>query len=103
MKFTGKEEHDFPLDQASQWTANYRKKNPDLKKGHAFGEQAIKKILTQKHCVGMRIYYALDEKGQQQLIVVGIDKEGNDLYQGLIAERSVDCPPICGVNNPLNS
>lgn len=103
MKLTGKENHDFPLDEAAKWTANYRAKHPEGIKGHYFGEDAIKKIMTQKHCIGIRIYYALDEKSQQQLIIVGTDKEGNDLYQGLIAERSFACPPICGANNPLNS
>lgn len=103
MSFTGKEDHDFPLDKASKWTANYRAKFPEGIKGHYFGEQAIKKILTQKHCVGLRIYNALDERGIQQLIIVGVDRDQNDLFEGLLAERSISCPPVCGVDNPLNS
>ena len=103
MSFTGKENQDIPLKEASEWTANYRKINPDSIKGHLFGEDAIKKILTQKHCVGIRVYYALDDKEQKQLIVVGVDKNENDLYEGRLADRSVPCPPTCGNNNPLNS
>lgn len=103
MSFTGKEDHDFPLKTAAEWTANYREKNPNAIKGHYFGENAIKKILAQKECVGIRIYYALDEKGVQQLIITGVDKHENDLFNGLLAERSTPCPPFCGIKNPLNS
>ena len=103
MAISENQNHDFPLNQASQWTANYRAANPNLIKAHAFGKNAIKKIFQQAGCVGMRIYYALDENGVQQLIIVGVDANANDLHQGLIAERSMPCPPLCGANNPLNS
>lgn len=103
MSFTGKEDHDFPLKEAAQWTANYRKQNPDSTIAHYFGEQAIKKIMNQPHCVGIRIYYALNEAGEKQLIIVGVDKHENDMEEGLIAERSRSCPPFCGHKSPLNS
>lgn len=103
MSFTGDEDHTITLDQAAAWTKNYRGKSPNEVQGHFFGRTAIKNILAQANCVGIRIYYALDEKGQKQLIVVGVTSEENDLYTGLLAERSNPCPPICGVKNPLNS
>ncbi len=46
-------------------------------------------------------HYALDENGKQQLIIVGVDSNENDLYEGVIAERSVICPPRCLTNSPL--
>jgi hypothetical protein len=103
MSFTGKEDHSFPLAQAAEWTANYRKQHPGETQGHYFGEHALKQIMNQHHCVGIRIYYALNEQGEKQLIIVGVDKHENDLFQGLLAERSVACPPFCGIKNPLNS
>jgi len=103
MNFTGEENHDFPLDKASEWTANYRKANPDQIKGHYFGRKAIRRLLSQKGCVGMRVYYALNEEAVKQLIIVGVDAHGDDLYEGLLAERSKPCPPVCGRRNPLNS
>jgi hypothetical protein len=102
MSFTGDENHDFPLDQAALWTANYRKLNPTATKGHYFGGTALRNLLNQTNCVGLRFYYALDDKGQKQLIIVGVDRDENDLFQGLIAERSIGCPPFCGTKNPLN-
>ncbi len=44
---------------------------------------------------------ALDENGKQQLIIVGVDSNENDLYEGVIAERSFACPPFCPINSPL--
>ena len=52
--------------------------------------------------MGIRIYYALDENGKKQLIIVGADANENDIYNGIIAERSVTCPPYCPTNSPLN-
>jgi len=104
MLFSGNEDHSFPLATASEWTENYR--NGMSAPGtiaHYFGKRAIKDIFAQEGCVGMRIYYALDENGKQQLIIVGVDGNGDDLYNGLLAERSVHCPPDCSAPNPLNS
>ncbi len=105
MSFTGHENHDFPLAQAAEWTKNYRDANPGDTKGHYFGKDALLAILAQNNCVGLRIYYALDDQTprKKQLIVVGVTPDQNDIYNGLIAERSIDCPPTCGIDNPLNS
>lgn len=103
MTFTGNEDHDIPLSTASEWTANYRSANPGQTLAHYFGKSAINAILNQDTCVGIRIYYALDDNGAKQLVLVGVDASGNDLYNGLLAERSFKCPPDCGAINPLNS
>ena len=101
MAFTGNEAERFPLETAASWTANYRKLNPNGIKAHFFGTNIIKDILAQEGCVGIRCYYALDERGVQQMIMVGADKDENDLYNGVIAEIAAPCPPYCGVNSPL--
>lgn len=103
MSFTGKENHDIPLSEAAAWTKNYRDANPGQTQGHYFGKDAISAILNQNGCVGIRIYYAISDTGQKQLIIVGVDANENDLFNGLLAERSVNCPPDCSSANPLNS
>jgi hypothetical protein len=102
MAFTGQENHNISLADAAAWTKNYRKANPNAVQGHFFGKDAIAAILAQDSCVGMRIYYALDTAGVKQLIITGVTAEENDLYNGLLAERSIQCPPNCGGGNPLN-
>ncbi|MBC7865709.1 MAG: hypothetical protein IAF38_22230 [Bacteroidia bacterium] len=102
MHITGNEAEEFPLKLAAEWTANYRKAHPKQLKGHLFGSRLILRILGQPDCLGIRIYYALDDKGVQQLILCGVDHHGNDLENGIIGERSYPCPPRCGKDNSLN-
>lgn len=104
MSFTGNENHDIPLSTASQWTKNYREASGSgATIAHFFGKEAIQAILNQQNCVGIRMYYALDQEGKKHLILVGADAAQNDLYEGLLAERSYDCPTSCSSSNPLNT
>ena len=100
--FTGKEGEEFPLATASEWTANYRAANPDDIQAHFFGMDILNKILSQPGCVGLRMYYALDELGVKQMIVVGVNADETDQYDKTIAERGFPCPPYCGGGSPLN-
>lgn len=103
MAFTGKEAEKFPLETAAEWTRRFRN---SIEEGstiaHFFGRDILNEILNQEGCMGIRVYHALDEKGNRQLIMVGADAEEKDMYNGIIAERSVTCPPFCGNGNPLN-
>lgn len=104
MSFTGNENHAITLQEASEWTANYRATiNNGETIAHFFGKDALNAILAQQGCVGIRIYYALDENGAKQLILVGANADGNDLFNGVLAERSFKCPQDCSAANPLNS
>lgn len=103
MAFTGNEAEEFPLETATVWTRNYR---DTIHEGdtisHFFGKNIIQHILDQEGCMGIRIYYALDENGKKQLIIVGADAKENDIYEGIIAERSFLCPPYCPSGSPLS-
>jgi hypothetical protein len=102
MAFTGDEAEEFPLETAAKWTATYRTNNPGKTIGHFFGFKIIQRILAQKDCVGIRCYYATDDNGKPQLIMVGTDADQNDLHNGIVAEVSRPCPTFCGTPNPLN-
>jgi len=97
-----------PIDliTAKEWTANYQDTNPEKIKAHFFGSEIIQQILAETGAVGIRIYYALDEKGEQKLLLVGVDSEGNDLLplegaslldgeENTIADYSLPCPSYC--------
>jgi len=116
---------DITLDEAKKWTKNFRDKHPEPNeiKAHMFGKNIIHKILNQHHCVGMRIYYAIDDQAQKHLLLVGVDKEGNDqiptkaityassenvssdnvstLDDNSIADKSFPCPTYCPTSSPL--
>jgi hypothetical protein len=104
MEFTGNESEQITLATAAEWTKNYRSTIPSGETlGHFFGMNMINSILAQTGVVGIRMYYALDNNGAKQLIMVGTDANQNDLYEGIIADKSTSCPPFCGGGNPLNS
>lgn len=106
--FNGSEGGPIPLPTAKEWTANYRKTiSKDDTRAHYFGSDIIQKLLDEDKSVGIRIYYAIDDKGKKQLLVVGVDKDGNDLLpaessagtgeggEPFIADQSFPCPMFC--------
>ncbi len=104
MAFTGHEEHEITLEQASKLTGNFRKARPGAVRAHFFGRDIFEKILAQEGCVGIRIHYGFDDNEKPQLVLVGADKDEKDLYDGIFGEVSAPCPPFCGPpNSPLNS
>jgi hypothetical protein len=107
MAFTGNEDHTIDLETASEWTANYRQSIPtsegDKTIGHFFAKDHLQRILDQDNCVGLRIYYALNEAGEKQLIITGVKANEDDLHEGILAENSLKSPPYGGITNPLNS
>lgn len=104
MAFTGNEDHEISLSEASQLTTNYRNAVSEGSiKGGFFGKSAIQEILDQEKCVGIRIYYAHEEDGTPTFVVVGVEANEDDLIGGKIAEMPIACPPRCGSDNELNS
>jgi hypothetical protein len=104
MSFTGNEDHSINLETASEWTENYRNnKGPNDPLAHFFGRAVIESILAQTDCVGIRIYYALDENGAKQMVISGVKANEDDLYNGVLAEKALKSPPYKGSNNALNS
>jgi hypothetical protein len=72
-------------------------------KGGFFFRKELDELLAQPSCSGIRYYYAKDSSGNDTIILVGVDQEGNDLVQGVLMEDSFFCPPFCGNANALNS
>lgn len=93
------------LETAKAWTANYRSKYPEEVKAHFFGSEIIKNILAQSDCIGIRMYYAIDDLGGKQIILVGVDSKGNNQEPSTlelnlddpytIADISYPCPSFC--------
>lgn len=101
--FTGNEEQFIPLSEASNLTKNYRDNNAGQVLGGYISKKTLTDILNQNNCVGIRYYYANTSDGAKELVVVGVDANEDDLYQGFIGDRSFKSPPYSGVSNPLNS
>ncbi len=91
------------LTDASKMTADFRAKFPNETKAVYYTIDVYNDIMSQKGCVGIRIYNGLDASGVMQTVLVGVDSNGNDQYNGKIYDRGTLCPSICPPRNPLNS
>jgi hypothetical protein len=47
------------------------------------------------------MYHANDEKGDPQMVVVGVNSQGEDMVNGIIADKSWSCPTACDNVSPL--
>lgn len=102
MAFDGTEGGQITLENGAEMTAKYRHDYPNETLAHFFGKDILEKILDQEGCVGIRFYYGIDEDGQKQIVMVGVDSDENDLTN-LVADMSFPCPNACSTPNALNS
>ena len=102
MAFDGTEGGAISLTSAANLTAEYRRQHPNQTKAHFFGKKIIQSILDQNDCMGIRLYYGLDDDGNKQIVMVGADSDENDILD-LVADLSHPCPNTCSNPNPLNS
>jgi hypothetical protein len=102
MAFNGTEGGQIPLATGAAMTAEYRAQNPGEIKAHFYGKEILDVLLNQEDCVGIRIYYGIDENGNKELVLVGTDASECDLTD-LIVDLSNPCPNRCSKANALNS
>jgi hypothetical protein len=103
MSFDGTEGGEITLSAGADLTAEYRKLNPGDTKGHFYGKDILNDILDQTGCMGIRIYYGVDDTtGAKELVLVGADSSEDDMTD-LVADMSAPCPNACGGGNDLNS
>src|SRR3989338_254636 len=100
MAFNGTEGGLISLDTASQMTKAYRDANHGGRIAHFFGRDILEEILAQEECMGIRMYYGINEDGDRELILVGANASENDLLD-LVADVSSPCPNLCSSPNKL--
>lgn len=108
MPMPPQRDHRMPVADAAALTRRHREATSakgvgEGERGGMFPREPVQKLLAQKGCEGVRIYHGRGEKGTPALVLVGVDKDGNDMAQGTILEWSYPCPPVCGDPNALNS
>ena len=119
------------LAQAKQLTKTFRGKKesmlePQYKgKGvlpvcETFGREAFDTVLSKPGCVGLRIYFAMDELNIVKLVIVGVNEKNEDMITTTstesdtmmrsttedgteIIEDGLRCPDVCPPPSPLNS
>ncbi|MCJ8164525.1 hypothetical protein MKJ04_06675 [Pontibacter sp. E15-1] len=102
LNYNGSEGESISLEEAASYTANYRNQQSQdtgTVRAHFFGREILQKILDQEGCVGIRMYYGLDDAGNKQLVLIGANADGEDQEEGTVADRSKVCPPDCVVGH----
>lgn len=103
MTFNGNEGEQITLETATKWAANWRNSKAAAEMdAFFFGRESLMRILDQPDCLGIRIYFAVNDEGVKCLILIGTDAQGNDIVTGVIMDKGIACPPHCGVGNGLN-
>ena len=82
--------HFFPLDKARLLADAFKMNKDSLKFGRdsysipfseTFNLATITRLTESKNCVGLRIYYGLDNADKKvKLMIVGVDANGYDIY-----------------------
>lgn len=91
------------LNDAAKLTKKFRDDFPGAIKANAYNKSQMLDLLNQEGCKGFRIYNGLSVTGVQQMVIVGVDVDGNDLVDGMLLDHSQPCPEICSNANALNS
>lgn len=83
-------------DSANSWAATHQNQNAVFGKvAHSFNSCIVKQILADSSSIGMRILYGLDEADSLHQMLIGIDKDYNNLY--------IDRPGCCGADDKHTS
>lgn len=92
------------LDEAVQYTHSFQKKIPEEIKAFLVGIDKPNRILEQDACAGVRIYNGTDAKTENNnLVLVGVNAEGEDMTEGIILQKLNPCPKFCPESSPLIS
>jgi hypothetical protein len=107
-KFDGTEGDPIDLAVAKRWTANYRAVNSTGVQAHYFGNEIINQLLQRPGCVGIRMYYAINDEGERKLLLIGVDSKGENMMpsssgrtgddEDPVVDFSFPCPSVCPSN-----
>ncbi|PLX30886.1 MAG: hypothetical protein C0600_07150 [Ignavibacteria bacterium] len=102
--FTGMEDHSITLSEAGSLTRNYRMAaGRGAVKGRFFSRVSLEQLLMQEGVVGIRYYYAEDNNGRQQMVLVGVDAQGKDLTEGFLIGNGLPVSRFHEQANQLNT
>lgn len=101
---------DIGYEKGAKMIKRHFDQNQDDILAHFMGRNTIEAILAQPGVVGIRMFYALNELGLRQLVLVGVDANGNNVLnfqtvghdgkmtpqKGIVAGGVRSCPPYCG-------
>ena len=102
---TGTAVNTISLTTAQDWAARWRATPGATVKAHLIPQVDITQLMAEKDVVDVRAYIGIDENGENKLMLVGVDADGNDLIddnnEQYIYDFTKPCPTVCCVESPL--
>lgn len=113
--------HFITLNEGATMTSDYRTNRENildssykgldiLPVSETFDLTELLSVIEQTGCVGLRIYYGMDENMLVHAILVGVDENDEDILPSdpdakntQIMEHSLRCPNVCPPSSRLNS
>ena len=93
---------EITLVEAQNFVKAFTKKYPNEVKAFFMGKVNVNSILNQTDCIGIRIYNGYDvDLSRLNLVLVGVDKDGKDMTDGVIMDQMKTCPSYCDTSSSL--
>jgi len=93
------------LETAQAWAQKWRDTPGATVKAHLIPQIDITQLMNEKDVVDIRAYIGIDDNGENKLMLVGVDANGNDLIddanEQYIYDFTKPCPTTCNVTSPL--
>lgn len=102
------------LDDANAWTAKWRTQNPNAVRAFLIPKDDLTGVLLENPDA-VRAYLAIDDNGQEKLVIVGCTHEKDGTYKdklppkdggdngNYIFDFTMPCPPVCDPTSSLNN
>ena len=95
----------IPLETAKIWAAAWQSDPANKTKAFLIPKEDITQLFEYDGVCNVRTYFGMDESGNQKLMIVGVDANGNDLIddarQQYIYDFALKCPDVCDTRSPL--
>lgn len=101
MSFTTEDGSTITLAQGRTLTSAYRSQYPNTTRGVFIGAEHISKLLSQNDAIGIRTYFGRNANGENTVVLVAADSNGNDILD-LIIDNGTRTPPGSCASNDLN-
>lgn len=89
-------------EEAIDYTHSFQRKNPNKNIAYYVGKDQVSKILNQPNCIGLRIYDGVNPStNQENRVLIGVDKNGEDIAEGVIVDELLKCPNHCPNYSPF--
>ena len=94
------------LETARQWARTFRRNPANNIIGHVIPRENLEQLLACPDGRDVRVYFGIDDRGEQKLMFVSMDANGRDLIDSNrnqhIYDHSHPVPPANDVSSPLN-